>query len=106
MQGTFNKAYKAGVKIAFGTDAGVYAHGKNWMEMVYMNEAGMPFLEVIRSATLSAAELIGISDKTGNIEKGKWADIVAVEGDPTKDIQAMGKMKFVMKEGVVYKDDR
>ncbi len=106
MQATFNKAYKAGVKIAFGTDAGVYAHGKNWMEMVYMNEAGMPFLEVIRSATLSAAELIGISDKTGNIEKGKWADIVAVEGDPTKDIQAMGKMKFVMKDGVVYRDDR
>jgi len=106
MQETFNKAYKAGVKIAFGTDAGVYAHGKNWMEMVYMNEAGMPFLEVIRSATISAAELIGISDKTGNIEKGKWADIVAVEGDPTKDIQAMGKMKFVMKEGIVYKDDR
>lgn len=106
MQETFNKAYKAGVKIAFGTDAGVYAHGKNWMEIVYMNEAGMPFLEVIRSATVSAAELIGISDKTGTIEKGKWADIVAVEGDPTQDIQAMGRIKFVMKEGVVYRDDR
>ena len=105
MQATFNKAYKAGVKIAFGTDAGVYAHGKNWMEMMYMNEAGMPFLEVIRSATLSAAELIGVSDQTGSIEKGKWADIVAVEGDPAKDIQMMGKMKFVMKEGVVYKNE-
>jgi len=105
MQATFSKAYKAGVKIAFGTDAGVYAHGKNWMEMMYMNEAGMPFLEVIRSATLSAATLIGISDQTGSIEKGKWADIVAVEGDPAKDIQLMGKMKFVMKEGVVYKNE-
>lgn len=105
MQATFNKAYKAGVKIAFGTDAGVYAHGKNWMEMMYMNEAGMPFLEVIRSATLSAATLIGINDQTGSIEKGKWADIVAVEGDPATDIQMMGKMKFVMKEGVVFKSE-
>jgi len=60
----------------------------------------------LRSATLSAAELIGISDKTGTIEKGKWADIVAVDGDPVKDISAMGKIKFVMKAGVVYKDDR
>ena len=106
MTATFTKAYKAGVKIAFGTDAGVYAHGKNWMEMGYMTEAGMPPLEVLRSATLSAAELIGISDKTGTIEKGKWADIVAIEGDPVKDISAMGKIKFVMKSGVVYRDDR
>jgi len=105
IQATFAKAYKGGVKIAFGTDAGVYAHGKNWMEMEYMNQAGMPVLEVLRSATWSASELIGISDKTGTIEKGKWADIVAVEGDPTKDLQVMGKMKFVMKEGVIYKND-
>jgi imidazolonepropionase-like amidohydrolase len=105
MMGTFSKAYKAGVKIAFGTDAGVYAHGKNWMEMMYMNEAGMPPLEVIRSATVSASELIGINEKTGSIEKGKWADIVAVDGDPTQDIRVMGKMKFVMKEGVVYKNE-
>jgi imidazolonepropionase-like amidohydrolase len=105
IQATFSKAYKAGVKIAFGTDAGVYAHGKNWMEMEYMTEAGMPTLEVLRSATVSAADLIGISDKAGSIEKGKWADIVAVDGDPTKDIQVMGKMKFVMKEGVIYKNE-
>jgi imidazolonepropionase-like amidohydrolase len=105
IQANFSRAYKAGVKIAFGTDAGVYAHGKNWMEMVYMNEAGMPPLEVLRSATLSAAGLIGISDKAGSIEKGKWADIVAVEGDPTNDLHTMAKMKFVMKEGVVYKND-
>jgi imidazolonepropionase-like amidohydrolase len=105
IQATFSKAYKAGVKIAFGTDAGVYAHGKNWLEMEYMNQAGMPSLEILRSATWSASELIGISDKTGSIEKGKWADIVAVEGDPTKDLKVMGNMKFVMKEGVVYRND-
>jgi imidazolonepropionase-like amidohydrolase len=105
IQANFAKAYKAGVKIAFGTDAGVYAHGKNWMEMVYMNEAGMPPMEILHSATLNAAELIGISDKTGSIEKGKWADIIAVEGDPVKDLHSMAKMKFVMKEGVVYKNE-
>ena len=105
IQGTFGKAYKAGVKIAFGTDAGVYAHGKNWMEFVYMTEAGMPILEAIKCATINAAELIGVSDKVGSIEKGKFADIVAVEGDPTKDVHAMGNMKFVMKDGVVYKNE-
>ena len=104
-QANISKAYKAGVKIAFGTDAGVYAHGKNWLEFVYMNEAGMPPLETIRAATVSAAELIGISDKAGSIEKGKWADIVAVEGDPAQDIHVMGNVKFVMKEGVVYKNE-
>lgn len=105
IQGTFARAYKAGVKIAFGTDAGVYAHGKNWMEFVYMTEAGMPPLEAIKCATVNAAALIGISDKAGTIEPGKWADIVAVEGDPVKDIHAMGQVRFVMKEGVVYKNE-
>jgi len=103
IQNTFAKAYKAGVKIAFGTDAGVYAHGKNWMEFIYMTEAGMPALEAIKCATLNAADLIGILDKTGSIEKGKLADIIAVDGDPVKDIHAMGKVKFVMRAGVVYK---
>jgi len=105
IQGTFAKAYKAGVKIAFGTDAGVYAHGKNWMEFIYMTEAGMPALEAIKCATVNGAELIGISDKAGSIEPGKWADIVAVEGDPTEDIHAMGQVRFVMKEGVVYRTE-
>ncbi|HVV04820.1 MAG TPA: amidohydrolase family protein [Puia sp.] len=105
IQNTFAKAYKAGVKIAFGTDAGVYAHGKNWIEFVYMTEAGMPPLEAIKCATLNAAELIGVSDKVGSIEKGKLADIVAVDGDPTQDIHVMGNMKFVMKDGVVYKNE-
>jgi imidazolonepropionase-like amidohydrolase len=105
IQSTFSKAYKSGVKIAFGTDAGVYAHGKNWLEFVYMNEGGMPAFETIKSATVSAAELLGISEILGSIEKGKLADIVAVDGDPLKDIQAMGRMKFVMKDGVVYKKE-
>jgi imidazolonepropionase-like amidohydrolase len=103
IQNTFAKAYKAGVKIAFGTDAGVYAHGKNWMEFVYMHEAGMPALETIKAATFNAADLLGISNETGVLEKGKNADIVAVEGDPTQDIYVMGKVVFVMKDGVVYK---
>lgn len=105
IQGTFGKAYKAGVKIAFGTDAGVYAHGKNWMEFVYMTEAGMPAMEALKCATVNGAELIGVSDKVGSIEKGKLADIVAVDGDPIADIHAMGNMKFVMKDGVVYKNE-
>lgn len=106
IQSTFAKAYKAGVKIAFGTDAGVYAHGKNWLEFVYMAEAGMPPIETIRCATVHAADLLGMSESLGSIEKGKWADIVAVDGDPIKDIQAMGRMKFVMKNGVVYKNEQ
>jgi imidazolonepropionase-like amidohydrolase len=101
----FARAYKAGVKIAFGTDAGIFAHGKNWLEFVYMNQGGMPALETIRAATMSAATLIGIEDKAGSIEQGKWADIVAVEGDPTMDIHVMGKVRFVMKEGIVYKNE-
>ena len=103
IQSTFGKAYKAGVKIAFGTDAGVYKHGKNWKEFVYMTEAGMPILEAIKAATVNAADLIGISDKAGAIETGKWADIIAVDGDPTTDVTTMGKVSFVMKGGVVYK---
>lgn len=103
IQSTFGKAYKAGVKIAFGTDAGVYKHGKNWKEFVYMTEAGMPILEAIKAATVNAADLIGISDKAGTLEAGKWADIIAVDGDPTTDVTTMGKVSFVMKGGVVYK---
>ena len=93
------------MKIAFGTDAGVYAHGKNWLEFVYMTEAGMPAMEAIQAATMSAADLIGITDITGSITTGKLADIIAVDGDPIKDIQSMGRVKFVMKDGVVYKNE-
>jgi imidazolonepropionase-like amidohydrolase len=105
LQATFAKAYKAGIKIAFGTDAAVYAHGKNWLEFVYMTEGGMPPLEAIKCATVNASELLGQSAQLGSIEKGKLADIVAVDGDPTKDIHVMGKVKFVMKDGKVYKNE-
>ncbi|OKS88350.1 metal-dependent hydrolase family protein [Mucilaginibacter polytrichastri] len=104
IQNTFGKAYKAGVKIAFGTDAGVYPHGKNWMEFGYMVEAGMPPMAAIKAATTSAADLLGITAITGSITTGKFADIVAVDGDPLQDIKTMGNMAFVMKEGKIYKN--
>lgn len=104
IQNTFSKAYKAGVKIAFGTDAGVFKHGKNWKEFVYMTEGGMPFLETIKAATWNAADLMGTQAILGSIEKNKLADIIAVEGDPTKNVNQMGNVNFVMKDGVVYKN--
>ncbi|NSL85346.1 amidohydrolase family protein [Chitinophaga sp. Mgbs1] len=104
IQGTFARAYKAGVRIAFGTDASVYAHGKNWIEFTYMVEAGMPPMEAIKSATIHAADLLGMKDKLGSITAGKLADIVAVDGDPLQDIQVTSKVSFVMKDGVVYKN--
>ena len=105
IQNTFAKAYKSGVKIAFGTDAGVFPHGKNWLEFVYMTEVGMPVMEAIQSATVNGADLLGISDMLGSIEAGKLADIIAVEGNPLVDVTSMGKVKFVMKDGVVYKQE-
>jgi len=102
IQNTFGKAYKAGVKIAFGTDAGVYAHGKNYIEFQYMVEAGMPPMEAIKAATTSAADLLGMGDKVGSISKGKFADVVAIDGDPLQDIKTMKNMVFVMKAGKVY----
>lgn len=103
IQQTFGKAYKKGVKIAFGTDAGVFPHGENGKEFGYMVEAGMPAMESIKSATIVAAGVLGMADKIGTIETGKLADIVAVDEDPIKNIKTMEKVSFVMKEGVVYK---
>jgi imidazolonepropionase-like amidohydrolase len=102
-QQTFGKAYKKGVKIAFGTDAGVFPHGENGKEFGYMVEAGMPAMEAIKSATIVAAGVLGLSDKIGTIEVGKLADIVAVDENPLTNIKTMEKVSFVMKEGVVYK---
>ncbi|RUO42082.1 amidohydrolase [Pseudidiomarina aestuarii] len=102
IQGTFGRAYKAGVKIAFGTDAGVFDHGENYREFVYMVEAGMPPLEAIRSATYEAAQLLGVDD-IGTIEVGKRADVVAVNGDPLEDISILADINLVLKDGVVYK---
>ncbi len=104
IQVTFGKAYKSGVKIAFGTDAGVFGHGKNGYEFILMNEAGMPVLEAIKSATVNAADLLGQSDLIGSIEAGKAADIIAVPGDPVADVKLMTKVNFVMKDGKVYKN--
>ncbi|WLI88757.1 amidohydrolase family protein [Massilia sp. R2A-15] len=103
IQATFGRAYRAGVKIAFGTDAAVYPHGDNAKEFAYMVEAGMPPLEAIRSATLSAATLLDQSDKLGSVEPGYAADIVAVSGDPLRDITTLQRVKFVMKAGAVFK---
>ncbi|WP_028102509.1 metal-dependent hydrolase family protein [Pseudoduganella violaceinigra] len=103
IQGTFARAYKAGVKIAFGTDAGVFPHGENAKEFAYMVEAGMPALEAIRAATLGAASLLGQANRLGSLEAGYAADIVAVAGDPLKDITLLQKVGFVMKDGVIYK---
>ena len=105
IQNTFARAYKYGVKIAFGTDAGVFAHGDNWKEFIYMNEVGMPFMEILKTATINASDLLGQSSDLGTIEKGKFADIIAVDGDPTKDINEMGKVTFVMKGGKIFKSE-
>jgi imidazolonepropionase-like amidohydrolase len=103
IQTTFKHAWESGVKIAFGTDQGVAPHGDNAMEFVYMTEVGMPVAAAFKSATIEAAKLIGIDKDAGTIEAGKWADLVAVPGDPVADIKLVMKPSFVMKAGVVYK---
>ncbi len=103
IQAMFAKAYKRGVKIAFGTDTGVSLHGDNAKEFVYMVEAGMMPMESIQCATKNAAQLMRIYNITGSIAPGKIADIIAVNDDPTKDINTMLNVVFVMKEGEIYK---
>lgn len=103
LQATFARAHKAGVKIAFGTDAGVFPHGENAREFGYMVEAGMTTLEAIRAATVHAAALLDQPGRLGSVEPGYAADIVAVEGDPLRDVKLLEQVKFVMKDGVVYK---
>ena len=101
--GTFAQAYRAGVPIAFGTDTGVSPHGDNWREFVYMVEAGMPATEAIVSATRSAAVLLNQWENLGSIEPGKFADIIAVPGDPREDVEEFGRVHFVMKGGEVFR---
>lgn len=102
IQDTLAKAYKAGVKIAFGTDTGVGPHGDNALEFGYMVEAGMPAAEALQSATYRAAEVLGERD-LGQLEPGFRADVVAVPGNPLEDIGLTRKVAFVMKDGVVYR---
>jgi imidazolonepropionase-like amidohydrolase len=97
-------AMQAGVKIAMGTDAAVYPHGLNAHELdVYVNQLGMAPLTALQTATLNAADLMGWTAKTGSLEPGKWADIIAVERNPVDDVKVLQDVKFVMKSGVVYK---
>lgn len=103
IQATFGKAYKAGVKIAFGTDAGVFIHGYNAKEFEYMVEAGMPPLEAIKSALMTNAKLLGLDTQIGSIEAGKLADIIAVADNPLQAIKTLQTVLFVMKNGKVYK---
>lgn len=103
IQNTFAKAYDYGVKIAFGTDSGVSAHGDNAKEFQYMVEAGMPPMAAIQSATVDSAKLLK-NDKIGAIKSGKLADIIAVDGNPTEDVTLLQNVSFVMKDGVIYKD--
>ncbi|XQW86580.1 amidohydrolase family protein [Thalassotalea piscium] len=103
MKGNFAKAYKAGVKIAFGTDSGVSKHGINAQEAVLMYKAGMPANEVIKSATVNAADLIDRSDSLGTLEVGKMADIIATDASPLDNIEELLDVDFVMKSGKVIK---
>ena len=100
---TFGKAYQAGVKIAFGTDTGVSAHGKNASEFKHMVEAGMPPMKAIQSATVEASKLLGEYHHLGSLVRGKYADIIAVSGNPLEDISLLEEVDFVMKAGKVYK---
>jgi imidazolonepropionase-like amidohydrolase len=102
----FKKAVQAGVKIAFGTDASVYPHGFNARQFAWQIKYGQTPMEAIRSATVGAADLIGRNNNAGSLEPGKWADLIAVKGDPLADIRVLENVSFVMKEGRVYKDAR
>jgi imidazolonepropionase-like amidohydrolase len=106
IQATAGRAYKAGVKIAFGTDAAVYPHGNNAKEFVYMVEAGIPPMYAIQAATVNAAQLLKHEKDLGSIESGKYADVIAVAGNPLDDISVLQKVNFVMKAGTVYVEAR
>ncbi len=102
---TVTRAYQGGVKFAYGTDAGVYPHGQNWEDFIYLVKAGLPPAYTLQMATINAAELLGHQDELGTVSVGKYADLVAVPGNPLDDISVMSKVSFVMKAGVIYKRD-
>ncbi|SVA28637.1 uncharacterized protein METZ01_LOCUS81491 [marine metagenome] len=99
----FRKAHQAGVRMAFGSDAGVHPHGNNGKQFAYMVQYGMTPLEAIQAATINAAELIGWSSEVGNIAEGFYADIIAVRGNPLNDVRQLEDVDFVMKGGKIYK---
>jgi imidazolonepropionase-like amidohydrolase len=103
IQNAFGRAYRGGVKIAFGTDAAVYPHGQNAKEFEYMVEAGMPPIEAILAATRGGADLLGKSADIGSVQAGRYADLIAVKGDPVADIKLLQNVSFVMKAGQIYK---
>lgn len=104
IQSTFEKAYKSGVKIAFGSDAGVFPHGENAREFKYMNEVGMPEIECLQSATITNAIVLGQENQLGRIKKGFLADIIATDLNPLDDISVLQNIVFVMKDGIIFKD--
>lgn len=103
IQDTFKKAYEFGVPLAFGTDAGVYPHGDNAKEFIYMNEAGMPIREALHLATFVNADLLDEADQLGQLKAGYWADIIASDENPEENISTLTQLSFVMKNGTVYK---
>ncbi|MGC1903648.1 MAG: amidohydrolase family protein [Candidatus Acidiferrum sp.] len=103
---TFQRAMADGVNIGLGTDAAVYPHGRNGEEFHQMTDLGMKPIDALKAGTSSDAKLLGIADRTGTLDVGKLADVVAVPGDPTQNIRATEHVVFVMKEGIVYKNDR
>ncbi len=100
------RAVPAGVKIAFGTDAGVSKHGRNADEFELMVKHGMTPAAAIQAATTNAADLLGVANEVGTLEPGKTADIIAVAGDPLRDVTVLKRVSFVMKNGRVFKDER
>lgn len=105
IQDTFGRAYKRGVPIAFGTDAGVFPHGLNGKEFGYMVEAGMPAAEALAAATITNANLLGMGDSLGQLKAGFFADIIAVADNPEQNIATMEQVQFVMKNGIIYKNE-
>ena len=105
IQNTFEKAYRRGVPIAFGTDAGVFPHGMNALEFQYMVEAGMPVVEALQSATITGAKILNSSNELGQLAPGFYADIIATDSNPQKNIKILQAISFVMKGGRIFKQD-
>ena len=99
------RAFRSGVRVALGTDAGVYPHGENGGEFWAMVELGLTPTQALQAGTVNAAELMGWSDRIGSIRKGKLADIVAVKGNPVANVRLLQHVEFVMKDGTVYKNE-